>query len=688
MPTVNLYNKNVTFHTWGSPLHATGDAYQGHTAWDYLTSMVLLQPHFLEAAFNKVAAGFNWAGLVTSAGETAGTTAGWGFDYELSLGYRYGQAHAYVADMHRAFYANRGKTYTRYAFMPQDAGGYGKDAPYDQYIQTLQNTVGSIIPGPNADGVFRGSTGDALTAWSWTGATGTTQANVLANSIYSNSGVNLFKSFSDSMLGGFDFERGNRSISYPTMIAYDNEDVWTTNNPVWWYDAGMTGEEYGTFIQTLNNPRVNTYGFFDGRYTLRELWGATGSTSQAFRGANQYSIAYGFTGPDGLGNLTVTSDAYVDVIFSQRVNSINYAPNYMSFINSFLNRHKQHLIAKGWSLWKDQEQVLIGNYETVASTREYPVFGGKYPGLIYTCDVSCTASAAGHAASVTGTFPLDYSCPVTYLTINKDPQQWLPSTGTLAGSSMYKNYSGTYGTSALNRIGADSGLYSQGQVLADYIGFLQRCGSVGMSTMQGGGTSQGYTGENITDFIDYSLYRAKHEINNTRNSLNKFTDNSNKPIIPWIGNVSNDVRQTAIFSLTGSLSQNSLYEDVNGLTGFTVPKYTDPNINIPTYNTLINLQYNIDLIKWCINTHNITDFFVFESNFDRTNASTYGVAAADFWLNVMESLITDSENTSSQLNDNMSRGSQFAGGSSVIVYGGRLYSRDEFKRLIQAFYGI
>lgn len=680
MPSVKLYNHDVTFHSWGSPLHATSDAYQGHTAWNYLTSMVMLQPHFLESAFNQVAAGFNWAALTGSNGETGGTTAGWGFDYGENLAYRYGQAHAFVADMHRAFYAKRGLDYNRYAFMPQDAGSYGKDAPYDQYIQILHNTVGSLISGPNADGVIRGSTGDALTAWAWSGATGTTQANVLNNSIYSNEGANRFKTFCDGMYTGFDYELANRNITHPSMIAYDNEDEWNVSSPVWWYDAGNSNEEYGTFIQTLNNPRVNTYTFFDGKYTLKQLWGATGNTSQAFRSDVQYTLAYTFTGPDNLGSLTVTSDNYTDVIFPERVNSVNYAPNYKNFINSFLCRHKQHLIASSWSTWKTQENILVGNYDLVASTREYPSFGGKFPGLIYTCDVSCINSFTGHTSGATGTFPLDYSCPVLYLEASSDPLRMFPSTGTLAASYIYKNYSGAYGNSSLKRIGADSGLYSQGQLVADYVAFLQRCGSVGMTAMQGGGTAQGYTGLNLTDFVNYSLNLAKHNVNSTRSSLDKFTDNASKPVIPWIGNVAEDLRQTNIFSLTGSLSQSTVYTDTNGLTGFTVPAYDGEHINIPDYGTSINLQYNVDLIKWCIKTHNITDFFVFESNFSRNTAPSGGVTAANFWLDVFASLVADSN---SEADSNaLSRSTS----SSVIYFAGKLYKRDQFEKLLQSYY--
>ena len=644
-----------------------------------MTSMVHLAPHFLDSFFNQIAAGFNWAGLTGSQGETGGTTAGWGFDSNQNLAYRYGQAHAFVVDMHRAFYASRAQTYTRYAFMPQDTGSEGSGS-YNAATQILEQTVGLLIPQRFSDGVVRGSTGDRLTAFGWTGATGTTQDNVLHMSLYSSDGLNKFKTFCDGMWSGFDYERGNRpAITTPSLLAYDNEVGYRTSSPIWWLDNGVAGAEIGAFFQNLNDARVNTYGFFDGRYTLKQIWGATGSTSEAFRGANQHSFAITITGPDNRGSLTITSDAYVDVIFSQRVNSINYAPNYMMFINSFLQRHKQHLIATSWQTWHN-ELMLIGNYEMVASTREYPILSGKFPQWIYTCDVSCTGNATGHASSVTGTFPLDYSCPVLYLQINADPQQWLPASGTVASSPLYKNYSGAYGTSSLNRIGTDSGLYSQGAALADYVGFLQRCGSVGMTAMQGGGTAQGYTGANITDFIDYSLNHAKHLVNNTRSSLNKFTDNASKPIIPWIGNVSETYTQTQIFSLTGTQT-STLYADLNGLTSFAIPAFKNTHISIPTYGTMINLQYNVDLIKWCIKTHNITDFLVFESGFDRTNASSSGVQAADFWLSVIESLIADSASESAS-SSNISSPSS----SNYFYFSGKLYTRQQYEQILRAFY--
>jgi hypothetical protein len=633
--------------------------------------MVQLQPHFLDASFNAVAAGFNWASLIGSQGETGGTTAGWGFDNGQNLAYRYGQAHAFVADMHRAFYASRGKTYTRWAFVAQDAGNRGTS--YNSYTQILLNTVGAIVPGFLDDGVVRGSTGDRLALYDWSGSTGTTQDNVLGMSIYSNDGINRFKTFCDNMFAGYDYERGNRpNITTPSILAYDNEDIWNTGTPVWFYNPDNTynasSSDYGAFLQNLNDARRSSYLFFD-RYTLDQIWGATGGTSTAFRSTYQKGYAFTFTGPNNLGSITVTAAPYIDVIYDQRANSINYAPAYTSFLSSFLKRHRQHLFSKAWQTWHN-ENVLIGNYQDVASTRLYPSrSAGKFPQITYSCDVACTGPNSENgftSASVTGTFPLDYSSPVLYGRNPNGVANFYPSFGTTSASQFRNYYSGEYNNSTVVRMGATGGLYSQGINAPDvnYVSFLQRIGSVGVTATQGGGTAQGYTGANITDMLSYWYNFSKQDVDNARSALNQYTDNANKPIVPWVGSIGFTYRNIFSDGIT----------DSNGLTSFSIQSYG-----------LDVLQHNVDIIKYCIKTHSITDFLIFESGFDRTNASTSGITAADFWLDVIESLIADSASQSANTNTNFS-GSSINGGSGFYYLGGRLYTREQYEQILRTFY--
>ena len=94
---------------------------------------------------------------------------------------------------------------------------------------------------------------------------------------------------------------------------------------------------------------------------------------------------------------------------------------------------------------------------------------------------------------------------------------------------------------------------------------------------------------------------------------------------------------------------------------------------------MINLKYHVDLVKWCIKTHNIKDFLVFEPNFDRVSAPTYGTIAADFWLDVVESLIADSLSESIEKPTTVSP-------SSVYKLGGKFYTQEQYQNILRIFY--
>ena len=77
------------------------------------------------------------------------------------------------------------------------------------------------------------------------------------------------------------------------------------------------------------------------------------------------------------------------------------------------------------------------------------------------------------------------------------------------------------------------------------------------------------------------------------------------------------------------------YPDANGLTNYSLTSWGPAHFD-----------FNVSLIKYAIQTHNIHDFFIFEpgvlSDLSSSAPSVYGIRALDFWNDVIETLLIDS----------------------------------------------
>lgn len=631
MPKVRLYNRDVRFHSANimNPLQFTAAAYQGHTAWGRITPMVYMRTDTLDD-FTNMANRFAATGLTGSLGETGASS--WSFAGTTAA--RVGTAVAYMIDMYRAFYASRGISHDgRIAWWPANIGYvYGGSTLLPEYHRQY-----ALIPSVGLTSVV-GSTADSLQLYTWTGSTAS-QAAVLADSIYVSAGLTAFTNFVTEIADGLSAAVAARpGIAAPAILASEYEN-WPAQRHEFFTNGDNT-QEMGSWIQSLNDPRATTYQFFD-RCTLFDMWGATGASAQSFRSPYQRTQPFTITACDGSSSITVTSGS-VDVIWSERLNFLNYTPGWTNFFGSLSMRHREHLLNRGYQPLRNRfANMLIGNYQNTASSRRFPIIdrnSTKIHGYTYSCDVNCTGpnSQAGFSSGVTGTFSFDYSCPVLYtrnggndVTLQDGHSNFLPGYGTVAASSVYDRYSGAWGTSALLRIGATGGLLSQGSFQATYNNFLQYLSSQGITSTVGGGTAEGYTGGNILDLRNYWLQSAKNIVTATRRTLDYFDDNSHKPVIPWLGSFAMTYR--SIFSLTASGSGSTVYNDANGLSGYFVSA-NDPLL----------LDYNVNIVKYCIQTHNITDFFVFDAN--GINGLSAGIDSLNFWNNVVENLLLDSNN--------------------------------------------
>ena len=636
MPKVRLYNQDVRFHSANgcNPLQFTAAAYCGHTAWTHLTPQVIFQTNLftgsMPSEFRNMATRFAALGLTGTYGETGPDT--WDFSTGTTAE-RTGLAVVYALDMYRAFFASRGISHDgRHAWWPQNAG--------DPVVGNAYHNSWALYPKIDKSTVI-GSTADSLQLYTWTGSTAT-QAAVLADSIYVDAGLAAFAEWSTDVGKAISTsltDNPRPGVRAPDILAGDHERATQGSVYTFFYgEDGNVNNEMGSWIQALNDPRATSYLFFD-RYTLRDLWGAAGGSAQAFRSPYQRSQPYTITACDGSGSLKVDSNN-VDIIWSERINYLNYTPDFYNFYSSFLLRCREHVWHAGWLQYQEYcTNTIVGNYQNVPSTREHPDRSiGKIAAYNYTCEITITGadSEVGYKNSgVTGTFSLDYACPVLYAK-SGDSQStgyadWIPGYGYRPSSPILKNYNGTWGDAgALVRIGSETntGLFSRGNIRASYANFLQHCSKQGMTGFVGGGTAEGYTGGNILDLRNLWFNAAKNQLDSARYSLNLFNDNATKPVIPWIGAFSNVY--PSIFSLTASWAgDETKYPDVNGLTNFSVPAYS------PLY-----LDYNVAVIKYAIQNHGVTDFLVFEPG--GLYGLTTGVQSLNFWNDVIQTLIVDS----------------------------------------------
>lgn len=637
MPKVRLYNHDVRFHTANgcNPLQFTAAAYCGHTAWTRLTPMVVFQTNLFSAnmpsEFRNMATRFAALGLTGTYGETGPDT--WDFSTGTTAE-RTGLAVVYALDMYRAFFASRGISHDgRHAWWPQNAG--------DPVAGNAYHNSWALYPKIDTSTVL-GSTADSLQLYTWTGSTAT-QAAVLADSIYVDAGVVAFAEWSTDVGKAISTsltDNPRPGVRAPDILAGDHERATQGSvYPFFYGEDNNVNNEMGSWIQALNDPRATSYLFFD-RYTLRNLWGSAGGFATAFRSPHQRSQPYTITACDGSGALKVESNN-VDIIWSQRINYLDYTPDFYNFYSSFLLRCREHVWHKAWLPYQQYcTNTIVGNYKNVPSTRKYPNRSvGKIAGYNYTCDITLTGpdSENGYEdINVTGTFSLDYASPALYVK-SGDSQStgyanWIPGYAYKPSSPILKNYLGNWGAvQTLERIGSElnSGLFSRGNIRASYTNFLQHCSKQGITGFVGGGTAEGYTGGNILDLRNLWLQTAKNQLDSVRYSLDMFDDNASKPTIPWIGAFANVY--PSIFSLTSSWAgDETKYPDVNGLTNFSVPVYS------PLY-----LDYNVAVIKYAIQNHGVADFLVFESG--GLYGLTTGVQSLNFWNDVLETLILDSQ---------------------------------------------
>ena len=135
--------------------------------------------------------------------------------------------------------------------------------------------------------------------------------------------------------------------------------------------------------------------------------------------------------------------------------------------------------------------------------------------------------------------------------------------------------------------------------------------------------------------------------------------------MPWLSAFG--IVYPSIFSLTGSsINDPTAYPDANGLTHYTLDAYGP-----------LLLDHNVNIIKYCIQTHDITDFFIFD--YGAVSGLSVGLQALDFWNNVVENLVIDS-----QLSTVQSPGA--VASTSSIFFGGKLYTRSQFNEVLRAFY--
>ena len=704
MPKIRLYGHDVRFHVSQiSPFWHNDAAVRGHTAWNRITPKVWFRAYdqtpsnSFPGDFDRIANNFASAGLTGSQGETG--AASWAFAAGATPE-NIGRAVAYMADMHRAFYANRGISHDgRYAWWPAGAGQAGYLSSPFQDDARQWALFANVYQDPNTSVLYvhgNGNTSDYLTISSWTGATAS-QLAVQASTPYIVAGLTAFQEWVRRATRGLTSALATRiGVTGPAILAGD----WEQTPSFAKIFEGSGANEMGVWQQMLNDPRASTYRFFD-RHTLVELWGATGGSAQYGRSPHQWAIPFTITAPNNSADAFTNSTRPIDIIWQRRDNMGDYMPNFNNFYSSLMQRHREHLWSRAFDPYRAAfPGSLVGNYQNTPSTKVHPNMAlGKVHSYLYTCDLGCTGPAGAtvgyNDASVTGTFSLDYAAPVCYIHVPSsnqvDVQNWIPNIGYWFVGSHYEGPWGStqtvgniyervsFGYQIMRqRAGAETGLFQIQfpNVLADYTSFLQNCGkqrakmwqqrweqSDPATDLNQDGfvdgqdyfllSQQGYTGGNILDLRNYWISHSKNLINNTRNSLDSFNDNSNKPIVPWIGNESHS-RWHSIFSLTAS-SSSPYFADANGITNF----------NINPYGPL-SLDYQTAFIKYAIQQHGVTDFLVFESGVFGGTATT--MQALDFWNNAIVSLALDSNNApvaniavspSNDQRDNTNTGVQF-----------------------------
>jgi hypothetical protein len=566
--------------------------------------------------FTSYATAFHSRGLTGSLGETA--VASWNISGTTAQ--VWSKKISYMADMHNKYYKSKGLTYGRWAFVPQDIG----ENPQNAFEET--SAVGALR--------FYGNRGDDLTlseTLSWTGGTGTigelsiseggltsttpVQDYVKMSHLYVSSGLTAVKSFLDTGATTMKGVLDERGITYPSRVSSDIETYVYGAWPFYAPFGNASGSELGGFIQSLNDPRANTYQFFD-RYTLVQLWGSTGNTATAFNTSYQTTVPYNFAGPtEGSGTL-VAGPTYASLIFQQRLNAINYSPGFYNFTESLRKRHLIWMMSKAFAEYKSSfPGLLVGNYEITPCCKEFPLVEGKGANALYLCDLGSTGGI-DLTSGATGLFELDVGSPVCYTANpnnsgNDIPQNFIPAFG------VPLLYYGLSGNTPVSFSSYGTGIWKEGDASGGYTNFLQRFAQVaGVTGISGGGIYEGFDGPNLTDLQRFVLTQAKSEVAASYNTIQKYSSLSNVKLIPWIGNVSHGYR-----TFMGDYSK--------------------------TYGALDSdsFPFHYNLIKSCIRDYDITEFYAFDPyvQLESGNNSVYGIASLNYWQNMMETLVADSD---------------------------------------------
>lgn len=642
MPTLQLYGRDVRFHISQTNIFSLNNAtFRNHPAWSRITPKVWFRvaesgANDFPTDWNNVANNFAAAGLTGTLGET--NAASWQF-VAGATEHNIGRAVAYTIDMYNRYYASRGISHDgRYAWWPGNAAQAGyNDRSFSDHAR--QWALFPHLNSGNPNIVYgNGSTSDYIQISSWTGSTAS-QLSVQANTPFVEAGLSAFTEWVRRVVGGITAAQAVRpGLAAPKWLAGDWEQTPSNDSRRVWFNNGINGEEMGSWQQMLNDPRATTYRFFD-RYTLYDLWGATGTSSQWGRSPFQWSIPFTITAANNAAHAVSVPSRPVDVIWERRTQALDYTPSFYNFYSTLVQRHREHLWARSFAPYRNAfADSVVGNYQNIPSTRIFPNRdpGGKIHAYTYTCDIGCTGPSGAtfgyNDASVTGTFSLDYAAPVIYPAVpasdQKNVSNFLPGIGYFF---INYNYSGAWGSSTPVAI-SGPGIFSLvgGLPLATYQNFLQHCSKQGMTGIAGGGTAEGYTGGNITDLRNYFFANAKQLLDTSRNALDSFNDNTSKPVIPWIGNANGSTLYHSIFSLTAS-SSSPYFADANGITNWALTPFD-----------AASLDYNVAIVKYAIQTHGIEDFFIFEPNGLFSATPELGIAALDFWNDVVETLELDS----------------------------------------------
>jgi PKD repeat protein len=341
--------------------------------------------------------------------------------------------------------------------------------------------------------------------------------------------------------------------------------------------AAVTGQTHdaGYWPQLINDPRASTYQFFD-KITLKDLWGRTGpfnhsTTSGCNYSPNQYRPAQFIgaatpsndpTNPGGI-TLDVANIRYTAHDPGQSSEDIN--PTFKNWLTSFHNAHTYWLMSKIYGEAKNYfpNIKILGEYDYMLGSKQYPCNRGKVPSLTYEIDLMSGYTGSSYTPNdAVSIFPPNLDGVSSLLgfnyfdstSLNREAQQFF---GLAAGNTPVEqtaNRSGWVGSGF-----GPSGPTSSGLTGADgwfdkktYRTFLEKCYQAGITGVSGGfnltGTYSVNTGVagyatpfgdsflNQQDYTKARLYYSLKQVQQMSNNMAYFDEMSNRTlyICPWL----------------------------------------------------------------------------------------------------------------------------------------------------------